>query len=93
MANRESVKAVLNMVVSVAKAVCETYRQTGLPVPQGPMYAALMGVMSIHDFQAMMTMLGRSGFEVTTETITPGPEIMKGIEKRLGAQETALKGG
>lgn len=65
----------LTLIIQIAKTVCEGWRETGLPMPQGPMYAALMGKLSLTDFQNIMSILHNQGFNVTHSTIEPGPGL------------------
>jgi len=50
------VRAALGML----KAVAETIQEVG-STPAGPMYAMLMGTITLNDFNAMIDMLVKSG--------------------------------
>lgn len=76
-ATREQIKAALTLLFDIAQIVCDTYKETGMPVPQGPMYAALIGKIEYGDWQALMNTLRGQGFIVNADTIEPGPEIQK----------------
>ena len=81
-ATREQIRATLTLLFEIAQIVCDEYKKTGQPIPQGPMYGALMGRLTLGDFQALMNSLKHQGFIVTGETIAPGPEIEKLLPER-----------
>jgi hypothetical protein len=49
-------------IVAIAIAVCESVRAAGPEgIPEGPVYAQLMGMINIHGWQAIVTSLKDSG--------------------------------
>lgn len=71
----------VQLIRAVAETVLEMWQETGSATPQGPMYAALMGSMSLQEFQAIMDILKGIGFVVTPETIRPGKRIQDSLAK------------
>lgn len=68
-------------------AKCENWRETGRPTPQGPIYATLMGRVSMGQWEQIMAILHGQGFNVTHSTIEPGPglkETLRSMRKEGG---------
>lgn len=78
--NPSDVKTGLRLVLEIARAVCDEYQATGLPVAQVPLYAACLNTINWQGWQGIMRVLAGQGFEVTAETIQPGPELRKMLE-------------
>jgi len=76
MPNKKQLEAGVKIIIELARAVCDTYKLTAMPVPLGPLYATLMPTgMTLAHFQRVTESLSNSGFIVTQETIEPGPEL------------------
>ena len=78
--NPTDLKTGVRIVLGIARAVCDEYKATGLPVAQGPMYAAAMGAVTLDGWTGIMRVLAGQGFEVTAKTIQPGPKLRKTLE-------------
>ena len=73
--SKAAVRDGLTLIIQIAKTVCENWRETGRPTPQGPIYATLMGRVSMGQWEQIMEILRNQGFNVTHSTIEPGPAL------------------
>ena len=82
---RAEIMTATRVVVEVARAICDTWKETRLPVPQGPIYMALKernAIQGLEGFQSILRLLAKSGFYCTQETIEPGPVLQEALTVR-----------
>jgi hypothetical protein len=51
-----------SQVLSIANALYDTVRDSPDGAPAGPMYAAVMGIISLNQFESIMGALVRDGY-------------------------------
>lgn len=79
-ASKAAMRDGLTFIIRIAKAVCDMWRETRLPMMQGTMYAVLMDRLTLADFQNIMQILSKQGFDVTDVTIEPGPGLKETLK-------------